>query len=88
MYLQSQYIKYCYQTTIEFYINYENRSAAKSLGILYRNPFDEGWRKNLTRVFGQHILYSIFVPCSNTPPEPLYPLQLTPGVLQSENFMV
>jgi hypothetical protein len=34
------------------------------------------------------VWYSIFVPCPNTPPEPMYPLQLAGGVLESENFIV
>ena len=40
------------QTTIEFYINMEERSDARQRGAVFRNPFDKGWRKNLVRVFG------------------------------------
>jgi len=41
------------QTTIEFYINMEERSEAKQRGTTFKNPFDKGnWRKNLVRVFG------------------------------------
>mmetsp|Transcript_16849 Transcript_16849/g.25340 ORF Transcript_16849/g.25340 Transcript_16849/m.25340 type:complete len:331 (-) Transcript_16849:55-1047(-) len=76
------------QTTIEFYINYENRSAARSSGILYKNPFDLGWRKNIKRVFGNSPWYYCLFPSSNIPLEPMYPLQLEPGVLESENFVV
>ena len=46
------------QTTIEFYINLDEASHAKSQGEKYKNPFDKGWRRNLTRVFGDSPWYT------------------------------
>ena len=37
---------------VEFYINMHERRSALEKGRSYKNPFDKGWRKNLTRVFG------------------------------------
>jgi palmitoyltransferase len=70
------------QTTIEFYINIENRSIAKDRGIFYKNPFDEGVRKNLRRVFGDNPWYRFLVPGLYSPVEPKYPLTIEPGQLQ------
>ena len=46
------YLTLTNQTTIEYYINYEEANEAKLRGEYYRNPYDMGWRKNLQRVFG------------------------------------
>jgi hypothetical protein len=46
------YLTVTNQTTIEYYINYEEASEANLRGEFYRNPYDMGWRKNLQRVFG------------------------------------
>ncbi len=45
------------QTTLEFYINWEERREAKEQGYVFKNPFDKGWRKNLIRVFGDCAWY-------------------------------
>jgi hypothetical protein len=37
---------------VEFYINWDNASQARKMGLTYKNPFDKGLRKNLRRVFG------------------------------------
>jgi hypothetical protein len=76
------------QTTIEFYINYENRNDARAHGFLYRNPFDQGYRKNIRRFLGQGSWPSLLYPTPYLPYEPLYPLQLSPGVLKCEEFIV
>ena len=51
------YLSLTNQTTIEFYINMEERSEARAKGVVYKNPFDKGWRKNLLRVFGDVAWY-------------------------------
>lgn len=64
------------QTTIEFYVNMEERRVAGEQGYVYRNPFDEGLRGNLRRVFGDVPWYRALLPSVRTPPEPMYPLLL------------
>lgn len=67
---------YNVQTTIEFYMNLEARREAYLTGSLFRNPFDEGWRKNLLRVFGTSPWYHLLLPSLQRPPEPKYPFDL------------
>lgn len=59
------------QTTIEFYINLEERSDARQRGAVFKNPFDKGWRKNLTRVFGNasHWTHALTMSLRAPPPE-------------------
>jgi hypothetical protein len=38
----------------------------------YRNPFDEGWRKNLRRVLGDVPWYVHLLPNFTPPPPPRY----------------
>jgi palmitoyltransferase len=59
------------QTTIEFYINMEERADAKEMGLVFKNPFDKGWRKNLKRVFGDGSWYSVILLSLRNPPTPL-----------------
>ena len=46
------YLSITNQTTIEFYFNMAERIDAKKAGTTFKNPYDQGWRKNLKRVFG------------------------------------
>jgi hypothetical protein len=62
------------QTTIEFYINYDEGRDAKAQGMVYKNPFDVGWRKNLRRVFGDVPLWRAGLLSFRPPVEPEYPL--------------
>jgi len=59
---------------------------AKSNGIVFRNPFDEGWRKNLRRVFGNVPWYRNLLPGFHPPAEPKYPFELS--ARQHEAFAV
>jgi palmitoyltransferase len=61
------------QTTIEFYINMEERAEAKEGGYTYKNPFDKGWRKNLRRVFGEGSLCGAVLMSLRSPPPCEYP---------------
>lgn len=45
-------------------------------GTSYRNPYDEGWRKNLRRVFGEYPWYYYLIPRTCNPPDPKYPFDL------------
>lgn len=70
------------QTTIEFYVNIENKMEAKEQNVEYKNPFDQGFRRNLARLFGEGTAwYYNLIPVKNTPACPLYPLHVMPGVL-------
>jgi hypothetical protein len=40
------------QTTIEYYVNQEEKWKFKRRGIVYINPYDKGWRQNWMQVFG------------------------------------
>jgi len=62
------------QTTIEFYINMEERSEAKAAGLVFKNPFDKGWRKNLIRVFGDAPWYQSSLISLREPPPSPFPL--------------
>lgn len=65
------------QTTVDFYVNLRNRSDARSSGQVFKNPFDEGWRKNIRRIVGYVPWYKIIFPSLHKPPEPKYPFELT-----------
>jgi hypothetical protein len=57
-------------------MNLRNRQDALNSGITFRNPFDEGWRKNMMRVFGDVPWYYNLWPSLHLPPEPKYPFEL------------
>lgn len=65
----------------------ENRTEAKAHGFHYRNPFDQGHRKNFRRLIGQGSWYILLYPSPYLPLEPLYPLQLSSGVLKCEEIV-
>jgi hypothetical protein len=70
------------QTSIEFYINLdhkyrlaEEQSSNPHLApMVFANPFDEGWRKNIRRVFGDVPWYRDLLPSWREPPQPKYPV--------------
>ena len=81
------YLSLTNQTTIEFYINMEERAEAKEQGRTYKNPFDKGWRKNLRRVFGGgggSSACGLILLSARTPPPPEYPPLPPPGLLESK----
>lgn len=58
-------------------MNLEERREAYLAGTVFRNPFDEGWRKNLLRVFGSSSpWYRHLLPSTQPPPAPRYPFDL------------
>lgn len=64
------------QTTVEFYVNMHEKRDAIERGEVYKNPFDNGWKKNLGRVFGddsQLLVLKILIPNFSPPSEPQYP---------------
>lgn len=71
------------QTTIEFYINFRNKQEAAGNGVTYKNPFDEGWRKNLKRIFGFVPWYRNLLPSWHVPPEPKFAFELEPRPLHT-----
>merc|ERR1712066_1121052 len=46
------------QTTIEFHGNMSNKAKARRRGEYYRNPYDQGRRRNFKQVFGPEDFYS------------------------------
>lgn len=50
------------QTTVEFYLNFEASSEAKSHNLFWKNPYDKGWRKNIMRVFGDMSMWDAVKP--------------------------
>jgi hypothetical protein len=54
-----------------------SRQDAVSNGFTYKNPFDEGWRKNVKRVFTDLPWYRNLWPSLQNPPPPKYPLELS-----------
>ncbi|GMH96288.1 hypothetical protein TrVE_jg3709 [Triparma verrucosa] len=40
------------QTTIEFHGNMERKRKARYRGVLWSNPYDLGWRRNLLQIYG------------------------------------
>ena len=51
----------------------------------FTNPFDQGFAKNLDRLFGNDPWYYNAIPMSNMPIKPLYPLRVLAGVFTDEN---
>lgn len=62
---------FVWQTTIEFYIN-TARFYDPQRRAVYRNPFDEGWRKNLRRVLGEAPWHAQLWPNFTPPAAPKY----------------
>mmetsp|Transcript_11715 Transcript_11715/g.11350 ORF Transcript_11715/g.11350 Transcript_11715/m.11350 type:complete len:345 (+) Transcript_11715:449-1483(+) len=61
------------QTTIECYLNVYEREDAKAIGMIFKNPYDMGWRKNLRRVFGDTPWYASLFISRRRPVDPEYP---------------
>lgn len=72
------------QTTIEFYVNIENRLEAKNTKAVFENPFDQGFQKNIARLLGKKPWFYCLFPSSHSPASPLYPLSVQPGVLTGD----
>jgi palmitoyltransferase len=56
------------QTTIEFHGNWNNWRRAREQGTPYKNPYDQGWKRNWHQVFGTHCWLWAMLP-SRRPPE-------------------
>ena len=82
----------CIQTTLEFYINMARRwesysqnskdstgttTSSTTTEVFKQHPFDEGWRKNLKRVFGDVSWYIHLFPNRTPPAQPLYAFNYT-----------
>jgi hypothetical protein len=67
------------QTTIEFYMNWEDTYHSFRLCKWYRNQNDKGWRKNICRVLGDQVRYPWYIailPMWIDPSVPDYPFDL------------
>lgn len=62
-------------------LNSQSHSNANSHAY-NRNPFDEGWRKNVRRVLGEVPWYRLLWPSRHLPPPPKYPFDLDGRDLQ------
>ena len=77
------------QTTIEFYINMEERHEAKQRGLVFKNPFDKGWRKNLIRVFGDvGLVQTLMMSLRPPPPSEWPPLPTQEMIINLNNAAV
>jgi hypothetical protein len=65
------------QTTVDFHVNWRNSNDARASGQTFKNPFDEGWRKNVRRIVGYVPWYKILFPSLHRPPAPKYPFELS-----------
>eukprot|EP00600_Ochromonadales_sp_CCMP1393_P007346 CAMPEP_0174957578 /NCGR_PEP_ID=MMETSP0004_2-20121128/2148_1 /TAXON_ID=420556 /ORGANISM="Ochromonas sp., Strain CCMP1393" /LENGTH=134 /DNA_ID=CAMNT_0016205699 /DNA_START=563 /DNA_END=967 /DNA_ORIENTATION=- len=74
------YLTFTNQTTIEFYTNMKLGYEARREGVQFRNPYDEGIRKNLRRVFGDLPWYRQLLPNFSPPTEPLYSFEFEESV--------
>jgi len=61
------------QTSIEVQINQKNESKAKAQGLVYRNPYDQGWWANWKQLMGPYPILSHLVPYWPGPLWPPYP---------------
>jgi hypothetical protein len=63
------YLTLTAQTTIEFHGNYMNRRQARRYHEKpWKNPYDQGWRKNWQQVFGPSTsIWQIIVPSRRVP---------------------
>lgn len=77
------YLALTNQTTIEFYMNAADRLEARGSGVVFKNPYDLGWRKNLRRVFGDYPWYTAALPSLRDPPPPMYPFDFSFELCQS-----
>lgn len=83
------YLTLSNQTTIEFYINMEERSEARARGATYKNPFDKGWRKNVLRVFGDVPWYAALLMSVRRPvPDDNWPALPDPAAVALANQML
>lgn len=89
------YLTLTNQTTLEFYEHMAQQTVTWTTCLTMpfawipglnssgpRNPFDEGWRKNLKRVLGDVPWYRNLWPSFHTPPPPKYPFELEERVLR------
>ena len=58
------YLTLTAQTTIEFHGNWSKR---KRLGSKYKNPYDQGWKRNWKQVYGNRPWYLAILPSRREP---------------------
>lgn len=61
------YLTLTAQTTIEFHANWANKRRAKKNGTKWKNPYDQGWRKNWQQVYGPGPWWLAILPSSREP---------------------
>jgi len=66
----------------------EERAASKERGEVYKNPFNQGWKKNLARVFGDTTWYLALLPSLRPSADPMYPLVLKRHHRGGDNYVV
>jgi hypothetical protein len=54
-------------------------ATAATAAAAAKNPFDEGWRKNCRRVFGDVPWYTHLLPNFTPPAAPMYPFEYEEG---------
>ncbi|GAB5372374.1 hypothetical protein AAMO2058_001659500 [Amorphochlora amoebiformis] len=73
------------QTTIETYVNKNERIKAGQNGTIYRNPYDQGCWKNWTAVMGNNSIFLHLSPTLQHPPWPPYPTLTGPLSIVDSN---
>ncbi|GMI21174.1 hypothetical protein TeGR_g6669 [Tetraparma gracilis] len=55
------------QTTIEFHGNVSSWRRARHRGLLWSNPYDLGWRRNLQNIWGESLTPLALLPSTREP---------------------
>lgn len=69
-------------------MNLSKKYAYAKRGIEYKNPFDEGWRKNVRRVLGDVPWHVHLFPNFTPPAPPKYSFEYSGGAQENTIFGV
>jgi hypothetical protein len=61
------YLTLTAQTTIEFHANWSHHKRARQAGKKWKNPYDQGWRRNWQQVYGTRHWLLAMLPSSREP---------------------
>ena len=72
------------QTTIEFHGNFRRRKRARHRGVIWTNPYDLGWKRNLMQIYGELTIWAL-MPSRKEPP--YLPLPIPGPKGKRKNFL-